>query len=217
MFVRKFGKSSVELHDEEIRQYLHWVQVEKKTSWSNVNLGYNALKFLYVQVLKREWTVERLPCPRRSKRLPREISLCFTISRGEPEVLARAEVRRLIEAITNVKHRLVLMTTYSAGLRVSETVHLRVSDIDSQRMMIRVEQGKGKKDRYTLLSERLCKELRVYWQLYRPQHWLFCGRTVNHPYSTRSVQKVFDRAKKKRVSESTSLSTLFVIALRPIF
>lgn len=202
MFVRKFGKSPVELHDEEIRQYLHWVQIEKKTSWSNVNLGYNALKFLYVQVLKREWTVERLPCPRRSKRLP--------------EVLARAEVRRLIDALTNVKHRLVLMTTYSAGLRVSETVHLKVSDIDSQRMMIRVEQGKGKKDRYTLLSERLCKELRMYWQVYRPQHWLFCGRTVNHPYSTRSVQKVFDRAKKKRVSGSTSLFTPFVIALRPI-
>jgi len=203
MFVRKFGKSPVALHEEEIGQYLHWLQVEKKTSWSNVNLGYNALKFLYVQVLKREWKVERLRRPRGSKRLP--------------EVLSRTEIRRLIDALTNVKHRLVLMTTYSGGLRVSETAHLRVSDIDSQRMMIRVEQGKGKKDRYTLLSERLCKELRLYWRQYRPRHWLFTGMKPDRPYSARSIQNVFDRAKKKPGFRSTSPFTPFVIASRPIF
>lgn len=200
-FVRKFGKSPCELHEEEIRQYLHWLQLEKKTSWSNVNLGYNALKFLYVQVLKREWKVERLPRPRGSKRLP--------------EVLSRVEVRRLIDAVTNVKHRLALMTTYSAGLRVSETAHLKLSDIDSQRMMIRVEQGKGKRDRYTLLSERLCKELRVYWRQYRPRHWLFTGMSPDRAYSARSIQQVFDRAKKKPASASTSASTRFAIALPP--
>lgn len=202
-FVRKFGKSPVALHEEEIRQYLHWLQVERKTSWSNVNLGYNALKFLYVQVLKREWKVDRLARPRGSKRLP--------------EVLSRAEIRRLIDAVSNVKQRLALMTTYSAGLRVSETAHLRVSDIDSQRMLIRVEQGKGKKDRYTLLSERLCTELRVYWRRYRPSYWLFPGMKPDRPYSPRSIQQVFDRAKKKPASPSTSLFTPFVIALRPIF
>lgn len=185
-FVRRFSKSPLVLHEEEIREYLHWLQVERKTSWSNVNLAYNALKFLYVRVLQRGWNVERIPRPRGCKRLP--------------EVLSRTEIRRLIDALTNVKHRLVLMTTYSGGLRVSETAHLRVADIDSQRMMIRVEQGKGKKDRYTLLSERLCRELRQYWRQYRPKHWLFCGRMSDRPYSARSIQKVFDRAKKKPVS-----------------
>jgi integrase len=191
------------LHEEEIRQYLHWLQVERKTSWSNVNLGYNALKFLYVQVLKREWKVERLARTRGHKRLP--------------EILSRAEIRHLIDAVSNVKQRLALMTTYSAGLRVNETAHLRVSDIDSQRMLIRVEQGKGKKDRYTLLSERLCTELRVYWRRYRPSYWLFPGMKPDRPYSPRSIQQVFDRAKKKPASPSTSLFTPSAIALPHIF
>lgn len=200
-FVRKFGKSPADLGEEEIRQYLHWLQMEKKTSWSNVNLGYNALKCLYVRVLKRDWKVERLPRPRGGKRLP--------------EILSRAEIRRLIDAVSNVKQRLALMTTYSAGLRVSETAHLKVSDIDSQRMMIRVEQGKGKKDRYTLLSEKLCTDLRVYWRMYRPQHWLFAGSKPDRPYSARSIQQVFDRAKKKPASLSMSLFTPSGIALPP--
>lgn len=201
MFVRKFGKSPMDLGDEEIRQYIRWLQVEKKTSWSNVNLGYNALKCLYERVLKRDWKIERLPRPRTSKRLP--------------EILARGEIRRLIDAVSNEKQRLTLMTTYSAGLRVSETAHLKVSDIDSRRMMIRVEQGKGKKDRYTLLSETLCTELRVYWRQYRPKYWLFCGMKAGQPYSARSIQQVFNRAKKKPVSPSTSLFIPSGIALRP--
>ena len=88
------------------------------------------------------------------------------------------------------------MTTYSAGLRLNETARLRLSDIDSDRMLIRVNQGKGRKDRYTLLSKRLLEELRMYWKQYRPTYWLFTGQKKDQPYSGRSIQHVFDRAKK---------------------
>ena len=96
----------------------------------------------------------------------------------------------------NFKHRVLLMTTYSGGFRVSEVVRLRVSDIDSERMLIRVRQGKGNKDRYTLLSERLLEELRVYWQRYRPVNWLFTGWGQDRPLSIGAAQKIYLRAKR---------------------
>jgi integrase/recombinase XerD len=202
-FVKKFGKSPLDLNEEHIKEYLYWIQAVKKRSWSNVNLGFNALKFLYVKVLKREWTVERPPRPKIPRRLP--------------EILSRKEVQRLIDALPNTKHRLVLMTTYSAGLRLNETAHLRLSDIDSDRMLIRVDQGKGRKDRYTLLSKRLLEELRIYWKQYRPAYWLFPGQKKGRPYSGRSIEKVFENAKKKRTLKSMSPSTPYVTALPPIF
>jgi integrase/recombinase XerD len=202
-FVKKFGKSPVELNEDHIKEYLYWIQGVKKRSWSNVNLGYNALKFLYVKVLKRDWTVERPPKPK--------------VPRSLPEILSRKEVQMLIDALSNTKHRLLLMTTYSAGLRLNETAHLRLSDIDSVRMLIRVDQGKGRKDRYTLLSKRLLEELRIYWKQYRPAHWLFCGRHKDRPISGRSIEKVFENAKKKRVLKNMLRSTPYVTALQPIF
>lgn len=202
-FVKKFGKSPLNLNEEHIKEYLYWIQAVKKRSWSKVNLSYNALKFLYVKVLKREWTVELPPRPKIPRRLP--------------EILSRKEIQRLIDALPNMKHRLVLMTTYSAGLRLNETAHLRLSDIDSDRMLIRVDQGKGRKDRYTLLSKRLLEELRVYWKRYRPTYWLFCGIEKDRPYSGRSIQKVFEHAKKKRALKSKSPFTPYVTVLLPIF
>ena len=98
---------------------------------------------------------------------------------------------------TNLKHRVLLMTTYSAGLRVSEVARLKVSDIDSQRMTLRVDQGKGAKDRYTLLSKRLLSELRRYWQAYRPREWLFPLRDGRGPIDPRSAQKIYYHAKEK--------------------
>jgi integrase len=92
----------------------------------------------------------------------------------------------------------MLMTTYSAGLRVSETTHLRVSDIDGKRMLIRVEQGKGKKDRYTLLSKELLTRLREYWLCYHPRTWLFPGSNSGNPIDSSTVQRVFKIAKKSR-------------------
>lgn len=119
--------------------------------------------------------------------------------RGEstlPEILGREEVERILTAPTNAKHRALLMTTYSAGLRVSEVVGLSVSDIDSQRMVIRVRQGKGNKDRYTILSERLLAELRSYWKRERPPSYLFPGTDIERPMSRSAAQQIYQHAKK---------------------
>jgi integrase/recombinase XerD len=186
-FVRKFGKSPAEMGEEEVRQYLQSL-MERKASWGTIRQSCSVLKFLYRDTLKREWKVENLPHPKREKRLP--------------VVFSTEEVRRLLEVVKNPKHRLVLMACYSAGLRVSEAVHLKAIDIDSQRMQIRVEQGKGKKDRYTLLAITLRDGLRAYWKMYRPQPWLFPGRNPEKPLSERTIQTVFSRAKKKAGSPS---------------
>ncbi|HSP96614.1 MAG TPA: tyrosine-type recombinase/integrase, partial [Candidatus Dormibacteraeota bacterium] len=114
-----------------------------------------------------------IPLPKAAKRLP--------------QILSREEVARVPEGTPNLKHRVLLMTTYAAGLRVSEVVRLRVSDIDSQRMLLRVEQGKGMKDRYTLLSPRLRTEVRRYYRVYRPTEWLFADRRRNAPMDPRSA------------------------------
>jgi integrase/recombinase XerD len=110
-----------------------------------------------------------------------------------PVVLSSQEVQAIFSATRNLKHRALLMTIYSAGLRVSEVVHLKVSDIDSQRMMIRVRQGKGQKDRYTLLAQRTLEVLREYWKEYRPQDWLFPGKPENEALSVSAVQRVFEK------------------------
>jgi site-specific recombinase XerD len=115
-----------------------------------------------------------------------------------PEILSTEELERLFTALSNQKHRALLMTTYAAGLRVSEVVSLKVGDIDSKRMMIRVQQGKGRKDRYTVLSQRLLKELRTYWRVYRPSVWLFfSGKEYIRPLSISSAQRVYNYAKEK--------------------
>ena len=115
-----------------------------------------------------------------------------------PQILSREEVARLIEQTTNLKHRTILMTTYAAGLRLSELCHLRVADIDSERMTIRVEQGKGAKDRYTLLSPRLLTELRRYWLAERPGRWLFAaGRTPDQPLNKKTAHLIYHAAKDR--------------------
>lgn len=182
-FEKLFGKSAGELGEEEIRSYLHYLTTTKRVSSSNINIGYSALKFLYVHVLERDWNVNKLPRAKKEKKLPL--------------VLSCHEVKRLFDVVNNVKHRLILMTTYSAGLRVSETAHLKLSDIDSQRMQIRVKQGKGNKDRYTLLSEQLLQHLRYYWRLYRPSDFLFPGKDANKPINVKTIQRVMADARVK--------------------
>jgi integrase/recombinase XerD len=112
-----------------------------------------------------------------------------------PEVLSKPEVRRLIESVRNLKHRTALMVMYSAGMRVGEVVKLKVNDIDLDRMLIRVEQAKGKKDRYTILSPAALLSLRAYWKDYRPRGpWLFESADRKSHWSIRSLQQVFKRA-----------------------
>jgi len=179
-FALHFHRSPDELGDPEIREYLHHLIQEKKACQSSISQAYSALKFFYETTLKRDWNGFRIPRVKMGKKLP--------------VVLSLQEIQAIFSAVGNLKHRAVLMTIYSAGLRLSEVVHLKVSDVDSQRMTIRVQQGKGQKDRYTLLGQRTLDILRDYWKEYRPSGWLFAGKTESEPLSVSSVQKVFEKA-----------------------
>lgn len=179
-FALYFHRSPDELGDPEIREYLHYLIKERNVSQGAVTQVYGALKFLYGTTLKRDWEGFRIPKGKMGRRLP--------------IVLSQREVEALFGAIKNLKHRAILMTIYSAGLRVSEALHLKPSDIDSQRMMIRVEHGKGDKDRYTLLGKRNLDILREYWKKYHPQDWLFCNPSRKKPLSTTAVREAFKKA-----------------------
>ena len=170
-FALYFHRSPEELGDPEIREYLHYLIKERNVSQGAVTQAYGALKFFYETTLKRDWEGFRIPKGKMGKRLP--------------VVLSQQEVEDLFGAIKNLKHRAILMTIYSAGLRVSEALHLKLSDIDSDRMMIRVEHGKGNKDRYTLLGKRNLDILREYWKKYRPQDWLFCPPLARNLFQQR--------------------------------
>ena len=139
-----------------------------------------ALRFLYRVTLGKEWTVRYIAIPKKEKKLP--------------VVLSQDEVSRFFENLPNLKYRAILMTAYATGLRVSEVVSLRVTDIDSQRMMIRVEQGKGRKDRYVMLSPNLLELLRAYWKVARPSNYLFPGRRPDRPITQKMVHQVCVRA-----------------------
>jgi integrase/recombinase XerD len=179
-FALYFHRSPEELGDPEIREYLHYLIKERNVSQGAVTQAYGALKFFYETTLKRDWEGFRIPKGKMGRRLP--------------VVLSQQEVEALFGAIKNLKHRAILMTIYSAGLRISEALHLKLSDIDSQRMTIRVEHGKGNKDRYTLLGKRNLDILREYWRKYRPRDWLFCNPSRKRPLSTTAVREVFNKA-----------------------
>jgi len=167
----------------EVQNYLLHLVEERKLAWSSCNIVAQGLKFFYRVTLKRTEAQFGIPTARQPQKLP--------------QILAREEVARLIERTTHPRHRAILMTTYGAGLRLNEVCHLKLTDIDSARMTIRVEQGKGAKDRYTLLSPRLLAELRRYWAWYRPRIWLFTSKDGAHPISDATVQKIFYAAKKR--------------------
>lgn len=179
-----YRRSPERVNEVEVQRYLLHLIEERRLAWSSCNIAVNALKFCYHVTLKHPQAQFEIPRARRPQKLPR--------------ILAREEVARLIELTVNPKHRAMLMTTYGAGLRVSELCHLKVSDIDSARMTIRVEQGKGAKDRYTLLSPRLLRELRHYWAGHRPKQWLFsAAHDLDQPISITTAQKMFYRAKRR--------------------
>jgi integrase/recombinase XerD len=167
---------------EEIREFLHYLITQRKVAFSTCNQKLAGIRFFYRIVLGQDEISLRVPA-KRSGRLP--------------EPLSRGEIARLLDATQNTKHRVLLMTAYGGGLRVSELVHLLPRDIHSERMLIRVNQGKGHKDRYTLLSQRLLEELRAYWRAYRPQHWLFSGKDASRPLPVDTAQKVFSTAKQR--------------------
>jgi len=172
-FARHFGRSPEQLDSTHVREYLLLV-VRRKGAWSTYNVIRCALHFLYRVTLKADWSPGEIVCAKPPKRLP--------------VILSRDEVRRLLAGIRRIKTRAMLTTLYATGLRVSELVHLKVGDIDSHRMTLRVRQGKGQKDRYVMLSPKLLALLREYWQADRPTDFLFPGDDSTRPLERRTVQ-----------------------------
>lgn len=179
---RWLGRCPSTMTPEEVGTFLRWYKVEHGASYSAYKQMTAALRFLYRTTLGRADMVPHLPYPRKTAR--------------QPTVLSRDEVRRLLDASHEVIHRTVAMTLYGAGLRVSEALALRISDIDSQRMVICVRHGKGDLDRQVMLSRILLEALRTHWKAHRPQEWLFPGRSPGQPLSSRAVQHAVRAAGK---------------------
>jgi site-specific recombinase XerD len=187
LYCRKFAahyrRSPEELGEVEIRAYLlHRIQVEQ-VAYATHRQILAALKFLYTVTLARPWEVERIPFPRHRRD-------------SFPEVIDQDKLVELFAAIRRLKYRALLMTCYAAGLRISEACALRVEDIDSQRMVIRVRYAKGSKQRYTVLSPQLLLVLREYWKHERPPQWLFPGQGQRPHVSADTVREVFRRARE---------------------
>lgn len=194
-FSRFYNKSPELLGDSEIREYLHYCITERKLSEGTVNAIYSALRFFYETTLERDWKVKKFFRVKAPKKLP--------------TVLSKEEIKSIFDSINNLKHKTILMTIYAAGLRISEAAKLRVEDIDSKNMQIIIREGKGRKDRYSMLSEANLKILREYWKKYKPKRFLFEGKIPETHISTRSVQKIFSLAKDKcGIKKKASVHTL---------
>lgn len=194
-FVNYYFKFDIKQLDEpQIISFLRYLVTERKVSQSYQNQAINAIKFYYERVLggqRKFYFIER---PLAEKSLP--------------TVLSTVEVSDILRNTANIKHKAVLMVAYSAGLRVSEVVNLKINDIDSERKQIRIEQSKGKKDRYTLLSDKALETLRAYFKLYKPHVWLFEG-AAGAQYSVRSLQQILQlSAEKAKIKKKVSMHTL---------
>jgi integrase/recombinase XerD len=174
-FARHFSKSPAELGPEDIRTYQVYLTNERKLAPESVLIAVSAIRFLYKVTLKKDWVFEQaIPTCKKPQKLP--------------TILSPAEVLQLLACVRTAKQRAILTTCYAAGLRVSEAVHLKPTAIDSKRMVIRVEQGKGQKDRYVMLSPKLLETLRSYWRDVRPLEWLFPGDQPGRPITSSAVE-----------------------------
>ncbi len=179
---KHYRRSPDELDVGEIERYFLFLLQERKLAPASVRLCVNAVRFLFTQVLQRplEHCVIRYP------KTPQRI----------PELLSRAEVHLIVSHCRNEKQQTMLTTCYGAGLRVSELIQLRVRDIDSEREVLHIRQGKGARDRELILTPGLLRLLRRYWQRYRPSDPLFYGREEHLPVGISTVQKTYTRAKR---------------------
>ena len=172
-FAKHFNRSPERLGPEDIRTYQVYLTEQRKLSPATMCVVSGALRFIYEVTLKREWADSAIAVPKKPFKLP--------------VILSPDEVIRFLECVRGRMMPTLLTTIYAAGLRVSEVAHLTAADIDSQRMMLHVQQGKGHKDRYVMLSPRLLDILRIYWRAQRPVQWLFPGRVPGEPISRYAV------------------------------
>lgn len=183
LFARHFGKSPEQLGPEEIRAYQIYLAEERKVSVGTRIVTVSALRFLYAVTLRCDWTVQLIPAPKKDHRLP--------------VILSPQEVLQLLQAAPSFPHHVIFSTMYGTGMRVSEAVHLRAANIDSQRMMIRIELSKGHKGRDVQLSPKLLELLRCYWRKVRPGEWMFPGQIPNQPITREAVGDAVVRASRR--------------------
>ena len=194
-FAQFYGKSPEVLDQEAVREYLLYLLNERKLSPEGVNQQVSALKFLYLTTLEMPWTDEDFPRAKRPYKLP--------------VVLSHEEVVLFFDHVPSLRYRAALMICYGAGLRVSEAVAVKISDIDSKRMLLRVEQGKGRKDRYAMLSPRLLEVLRIYWRAARPKVYLFPSwRTGKHLNASSLQQACRDAWQRSGLRKRVTVHTL---------
>lgn len=191
-----FNKPPDQLDENDVKAFLVSIVTDRKLSQSSLKIAYSALRFLYETTLNKGWVINKIPYPKTTKTIP--------------HILSKGDIQRIFDTTATLKQKAMLMVTYSAGLRAGETARLKITDIDSARMLIRVEQGKGNKDRHTLLSHVALETLREYWKQYRPKEWLFPRdtRPEDHvPVAT--IQAAFKRAKRQaNVRKPASCHTL---------
>jgi site-specific recombinase XerD len=184
LFARHFGQSPERLGREDIRAYRLYLAQDKHLAANSISVAVAALRFFYTVTLKQAWTVDAdIP----TCRLPQKL----------PQVLSQKEVSQFLDAVESLKHRVILTVCYAAGLRVSEAVRLKPAAIDSRRMVIRVEEGKGRKDRYVMLSPKLLDILRDYWKATRPTEWLFPGDRPGRPITRFAVERVCQETRQR--------------------
>lgn len=193
--LKYFNKPPEEISEKELKAYLFELLEDKKASHSYVNQTISAIKFLYNDVLKTGKVDFSLPRPKKQQKLPK--------------VLSFDEVMQILNTVKNLKHIAILYLVYSAGLRVSEVVGLKITDIDTKRMQIRVVQGKGLKDRYTILSPIAYEKVKLYLDVYKPEVWLFSGANNKGHLTARSAENIFERALlNSRIGKDVSIHCL---------
>jgi integrase/recombinase XerD len=185
-FARYFNRAPDQLGPEHIRQFQAHLFTMRKMAPNTVNQRLAALRFFFVKTLNRPWNAAETPYPKKVIRLP--------------VVLSQEEVARLIDSAVVPFHRIILMTLYATGVRRAELTHLKVSDVDSERMVIRIRGGKGRKDREVMLSAKLLEALRDHWRRYKPKEWLFPGgrwHSSSRPITTKVAWQACQKAAKR--------------------
>src|SRR3989475_11796673 len=181
LFARYFNQSPERLGPEHIRTYQVYLTNERKLATGSILIAISALRFLYKVTLKKDWKFEDIiPAPKKPQTLP--------------VVLSPEEVVQFLACVASRKHRVILTTCYGAGLRVSEAIALTPPAIDSKRMVLRVEQGKGQKDRYVMLSPKLLEILRAWWRVEKPKDWLFSGDMLGRHITRYAVEQACQKA-----------------------
>jgi integrase/recombinase XerD len=187
-FAQYFGESPEKLGPEQVRQYLLHLLNDKKDNFNTIQVYRGALKFLYVRVLKQSWFEQDIPVPKRRRRLP--------------TVLTSQEITRILDRTSNLKHWMILATFYATALRCDELRHLKVSDIDSQRMILHIRKAKGNVQRDIALSPALLERLRVYYRWRRPKDWLFPSKQhPDRPLNDASIRHLCRKAGRRAGSQ----------------